>query len=164
LGLFVGSSSVAELKGEAPTDHAWLMAGFQQSAGERLIGTLPARDANARELARRYASHLDAGGWPTPEFTEESRLLRFPLLVGNKKALLDSARDERIELGSWFETPLHPVPMEQHALFGYTVGGCPNAERAAERIVNLPLHARVAPEEADRIARFVVRHAVHPRD
>jgi perosamine synthetase len=164
VGLFVGSSSVAELKGELPSDHTWLMAGFQQSTGERLIGTLPARDAHARALAGRYASHLDAGGWPTPELTEESRLLRYPLMVGNKEALLDLAREKRIELGSWFETPLHPVPLEQHAVFGYAVGDCPNAERAAERIVNLPLHARVAPDEADRIARFVVRHAVHPRD
>ena len=164
LGLFVGSSSAGELKGEAPTDHTWLDGGVPAVDGRApdrhppRAGCARARAGPAIRVAPRRGRLADPrahGGVASPAI---------PVARRDKRALLDSARDERIELGSWFETPLHPVPMEQHAAFGYVLGDCPNAERAAERIVNLPLHARVAPDEADRIARFVVRHAVHPRD
>jgi perosamine synthetase len=162
LGLFVGSSSEGELVGERPQDHDWLMSTAQQRAGQRLLPSVAGRSAHADALAERYERQLRGEGFLTPVRSPDAPLLRYPTFVANKTALLAASRSERIELGSWFESPLHPIGLELHGRYGYAVGQCPNAERAAEQIVNLPLHAGVTPADADRIARFVVSHADPP--
>ena len=159
LGFFVGSSSEAELVGEPPADHTWRMARAQQIWGERLLPTVDALGRHSKALAARYDDHLTHGGWHPTARTEEAVLLRYPVLVENRDALLAAARRERIELGSWFESPLHPLPLRLHERFGYVPGTCPRAERVAQRIVNLPLHAGVTPLEAERIAAFFLTHA-----
>jgi hypothetical protein len=51
--------------------------------------------------------------------------------VRDRQRLLDEARRCRIELGNWFNAPLHPAETPQ-GLFGYGQGSCPHAEKAAE--------------------------------
>jgi perosamine synthetase len=91
-------------------------------------------------------------------------LLRYPVQVANKERLLADARRAHVELGSWFESPLHPVPMDRHERFGYREGECPRAEVTARRVVNLPLHPRVSASEANRIATFFLGHAHAPAE
>lgn len=161
-GLFVGSSSEGELTGQEPTDHTWRMSAAQQAQGARLLGTVAARAEHAQILASRYEDHLARAGWAVPERSSEAPLLRYPMLVSNRRELLSASRSERIELGSWFESPLHPIPLGSHHLYGYTPGECPNAERRAAQIVNLPLHIGVTPAQAQRIATFFTSRAQHP--
>ncbi len=162
LGLFVGSSSEAELEGAMPVDHHWRMAPFQEARGEQLLGRVSARNAHADALAGRYDAQLEHAGWTSVPRPPGSTLLRYPVRVANKAQLLQAARHARVELGSWFDTPLHPVALDKHARFDYIVGQCPNAERIAQQIVNLPLHPRVSAGEADRTARFFLAHAAQP--
>jgi dTDP-4-amino-4,6-dideoxygalactose transaminase len=162
VGLFIGSSSEAELEGGMPTDHAWRMGPSQEARGERLLGTVSARNAHADAISARYDGRLRAAGWPITRRPPGASLLRYPVAVGDKDRLLIIARGEQIELGSWFDTPLHPVPLGQHARFGYVVGQCPNAEHAARNVVNLPVHPRVSAVEADRIAGFLLGNATRP--
>jgi hypothetical protein len=161
-GLFIGSSSEDELVGERPRDREWLMSNAQQRAGQRMIPTVADRSAHAHVLAEGYERQLRSAGFVTPERLPDAPLLRYPTFVANKNSLLAAARAERVELGSWFESPLHPIGLELHGRYGYVPGQCANAEWAAQRIVNLPLHGGVTPEEAARIARFFVTHAVQP--
>jgi perosamine synthetase len=162
LGLFIGSSSEAELEGLMPTDHHWRMAPFQEALGERLLGSVPARNAHADALAARYDARLQRAGWTPPPRPPGTTLLRYPIRVANKARLLQAARRARVELGSWFDTPLHPVALDKHNRFDYVVGQCPNAEHTARQIVNLPLHPRVSAAEADRTARFFLAVAERP--
>jgi dTDP-4-amino-4,6-dideoxygalactose transaminase len=159
-GVLVGSSSQAELEGEPPADHEWRMSARQERWG---LEAMPADAGPAPALAGFYRDRLLAAGWragvPAPD---GAPLLRFPLRVAWKEALLARAREERIELGSWFESPLHPIPLAEHARFGYEPGQCPNAERAAREVVNLPLHRRVTRAEAERIVAFCIAHAREP--
>jgi perosamine synthetase len=161
-GIFVGSSSSAELEGHAPTDSEWRMSGFQEAIGESALVDVQSTIRHRRDLAAAYDERLRRAGWPIQERSADTTLLRYPIRVANKWDLLERARHERIELGTWFESPLHPIPLESHARFGYEPGRCPNAERAARELVNLPLHPRVTPRELDRIAAFFLRHAVRP--
>jgi len=94
---------------------------------------------------------------------EVSTLVRFPLLVANKSDLLEEAQRAGIEIGSWFETPLHPLPLSDHHLVGYRRGSCPVAETTAASVVNLPLHERVTPAEAERVVQFIFARAAQPR-
>ena len=59
-----------------------------------------------------------------------------------------------IELGSWFECPLHPIETPL-ALYDYEIGMCPEAEKATEEVVNLPLHPRVNEKTAEKTVQFI---------
>jgi dTDP-4-amino-4,6-dideoxygalactose transaminase/glycosyltransferase involved in cell wall biosynthesis len=157
-GLFVGSSSEAELTGEQPEDHDWLMGPSQQKWGLRELAKMDAVFEHRKAIAALYDRELARHGWPALTRREGSMLLRYPVRTANKLELLDKAKQARVELGSWFESPLHPLPMSEHARLGYRVGQCPNAERAAREVVNLPLHQQVTQEEALRVLEFLFKH------
>ena len=161
-GLLVGSSSGAELEGEMPTDHGWRMGPAQERAGQQRLPGVAERNSHARSLARLYDERLAAAGWPPAPRPEGTALLRYPMQVANKDRLLSAAREAHVEMGSWFESPLHPVELDKHARFGYAEGQCPRAELAARQLVNLPLHPRVSEPEAMRVAGFFLQHAEAP--
>ncbi len=74
-------------------------------------------------------------------------LLRYPVRVKNKDEVLRQARRRRVELGDWFNHPLHPREANAEA-FGYRRGFCPEGERAANEVVNLPLTERTTEKTA----------------
>jgi dTDP-4-amino-4,6-dideoxygalactose transaminase len=158
VGLFVGSSSTAELAGEVPEDHDWLMGPSQQKWGLRELAKLDAVLEHRKAIAALYDAELAKQGWPALPRPEGSMLLRYPVRVGNKEELLDKAKQARVELGSWFESPLHPLSLSEHHRLGYRVGQCPNAERAARECVNLPLHEKVTPAETERVLDFLFKN------
>jgi dTDP-4-amino-4,6-dideoxygalactose transaminase len=102
-----------------------------------------------------YDTELAKIGWAISNRSKETVLLRYPVRVAEKIKTLSAAQKEKIEIGSWFETPLHPIPLEKHSSFGYQLGQCPNAEFAAEHVINLPLHNRITPTEVSRIIEFL---------
>jgi dTDP-4-amino-4,6-dideoxygalactose transaminase len=166
IGVLVGSSNSTELTGKASHDLRWRMAEFQKSIGLTHLLRLEDNETHRRHLAQYYSAALSQEGWPALRELDAERLtlLRYPLLVANKATLLEKARHAGIELGTWFETPLHPLPLNDHHLAAYQIGSCPVAESTANSVVNLPLHDRVTRPEAERIVQFVLAHARQPRD
>ena len=59
-----------------------------------------------------------------------------------------------IELGSWFECPLHPIETPL-AAYDYETGMCPEAEKASNEAVNLPLHPRANEATAKKSVEFI---------
>ena len=160
-GMFVGSSSSAELTGAIPSDLCWRMSEFQGRTG---LGEIEKTEVNAihrRRLTKYYSEALRRHKWPANNHLEsdEITLLRYPLQVMNKANILEQARHMRIELGSWFETPLHPLPLDYHCRVAYQLGTCPVAEATAAKVINLPLHERVTQAEAERIINFILLQA-----
>ncbi len=159
LGILVGSSAAKELIGEAPSDLRWKMGAFQQRVGLGQIGDskIEMNSAHRQTLSRFYCETLGRQGWRFDDRLSSGAtcLLRFPLEVTAKARLLNDSRSAAIELGSWFETPLHPLRLQDHYLVDYQLGSCPVAESSASKVINLPLHERVTATDADRIARFV---------
>jgi perosamine synthetase len=160
VGLVRGSSSPGELRGVMPDDYFTGMAPCQVRRGLRELARI---DANIRhrvgltafyqrELARIGFSPLRVCG------VEEMPLLRYPVRVANKAEVLSRAVRSGVEIGSWFECPLHPEGTRQED-FGYRDGMCPEAERAAREVVNLPTHLKVKPGTAERVLEFLRRHA-----
>jgi dTDP-4-amino-4,6-dideoxygalactose transaminase len=74
--------------------------------------------------------------------------------VANKEEALALAAKRGVEIGSWFECPLHPAGTD-HAAFGYAWGECPEAEKAAREVINLPTHRRVRERDVEKTLRFV---------
>lgn len=160
IGIAVGSSSESDLNGALPRDLHWRMSAFQAKQGLRQLSVIQQNIRHRQSLARFYRGRLEEAGWPTSARLDggtELTLLRYPLRVSNKWELLARAEEQSIELGSWFESPLHPnrPPFD---VFGYSAGSCPNGERASQEVVNLPLHSKITPSEAERILEFLFRY------
>jgi dTDP-4-amino-4,6-dideoxygalactose transaminase len=166
VGVLVGSSSSAELTGKTPADLRWRMSEFQEGEGCSHLLRLEDNEAHRRHLTQFYSDVLREHRWPAGHGldAESPTLLRYPLLVANKAILLEMARRAGIELGSWFETPLHPLPLSDHHLAAYQIGSCPVAESTAAGVVNLPLHSRVTRSEAEKIVVFILAQARQPQD
>jgi len=163
LGLFVGSSNAKELTGGRPADFTWKMSPFQHRAGLREMGKIQENSTHREKLTAYYMNALQRHSWPTIETDGLNlngfRLLRVPVAVKGKGSLLSEAKRSGIEIGSWFESPLHPLRLREHRGLNYELGSCPVAESAAKHTVNLPLHARVDTNAAEKIMSFILAKA-----
>ena len=74
----------------------------------------------------------------------------------NKTELLAAAKRERVRLGDWFLSPIHPN-LERWELAGYAPGTCPVAEALSRRVVNIPTDGGLSPREIRRTVDFLAR-------
>lgn len=80
--------------------------------------------------------------------------LKFPLLVKDRTKFFALAQQEKIELGDWFVSPIHPV-VKDFELWHYKFGENPLAEFASRHIVNLPTHEGVDENYVDKVYTFL---------
>lgn len=105
-----------------------------------------------------YREALESIGHPgIPFATGTSPLYYFPVLVNDKAALLQRARQARVEIIPWpVTTPIYPVEdMAALDAYGYWPGDCPVAETVAARLVGLPTHNRVTPAVCRQIVALL---------
>jgi dTDP-4-amino-4,6-dideoxygalactose transaminase len=155
LGIFVGTNDDGEFEGKMPERYAKKMSGLQ----EWLLKKRQASTAllvRRRNLKRVYDEALRDSGLPLlrVEANADPVLLRYPVRVRNKAEVLARAQQHRIELGDWFNHPLHPREANAEA-FGYRTGFCPEGERAAEEVVNLPMTGRTTEKTAREAVEFL---------
>ena len=155
-GLVVGSSDASEYRPEMADDFFKGMSRLQAWSGRRQLGRLEQNLAHRRWIGARYDELLTAAGWPRPALPAELEPVpvRYPIRVADKTRALATAGQHFVELGSWFECPLHPIETPLEA-YGYVPGMCPVAERACREVVNLPTHLRANSATAERTVAFV---------
>jgi perosamine synthetase len=155
-GLVVGSSSKAEFEPTMPAGYARRASAIQCRMGRIELSVIQENMDHRRRVAARYSAQLPRLGFQTPTVSPEwdQCWLRFPLRVSNKAEALAKAASYGVEIGSWFECPLHPKETNQEA-FGYSDGMCPEAETAAREVINLPTHRRVGESTIVKTLAFV---------
>ena len=155
-GIAIGSSVEAELRGEMPKGYAKRMSSFQHRLLQWKLARLDGEVRHRRRLKEVYDRCLARVGFPVLGALQyaEPVLLRYPVRVSNKSEVLARAREERVEIGDWFDQPLHPKESDQR-VFGYRQGMCRNAEAAADQVVNLPMHMRINDKLAEKIVLFL---------
>jgi perosamine synthetase len=160
LGMVKGSSSSKELGGLMPADYFTAMAPCQIRRGLREMARIDQNIRHRTEMTAFYHGELSRIGFAPLDVpgVERMPLLRYPVRVANKWDLLRLAIRRAVEIGSWFERPLHPRKT-RHEDFGYEEGMCPEAERAAREVVNLPTHLRVSRRTAEHALEFLRRYA-----
>ena len=158
--LFVASSGEEELSGRVPRDFQWQMSDYQAKLGLVQLRKLASDTAHRERLQAFYEKMLQERGWPSVQSPKSAHTiyLRYPLCVANKSALLRQAEEARIELGSWFDSVLHPIKRGLDR-FGYEAGTCPIAEQTAAEVINLPTHPRFSLGDAKRLVSFVCKYA-----
>lgn len=157
MGFAVGSSTDDELEYEKPS-------GFEKRMGKKQITILNQKLSSVKEMISHRVKITNIYKEFFPEeyslyLSENSDIvfLRFPILVEDKKGILVKARKEKIEIGDWFLSPLHPN-MDGWEKVKYKKGSCKIAEEVCEHIINLPTHEKISESEAKRIADFVKKH------
>lgn len=159
-GVMVGSSDACELKGQIPKRYFMEMSRAQARKGIVEMKALQENLDHRTRIAAYYQDQLSSAGIPVyePADKEHPVFVRYPVRVEKKAELLEMAFRQGIEIGSWFESPLHPIQtgLEQ---FGYVRGSCPEAEKASQQAINLPTHRKITMTEAERIIQFLRKSA-----
>jgi len=163
-GLVVGSSTNAEFAPDMPHNYALNAAPVQCRIGRLEVGRALNNLQKRSHATERYLAELPGLGYPVPRIPDnwDTPLLRFPVRVANKDEALAKASKYGVEIGSWFECPLHPIETDQ-AAFCYRDGTCPVSERASAEVINLPTHRRVRDRDIDKTLEFL-RDVCRPAD
>lgn len=156
LGIMIGSSSNEELECKMPGGYKKRMSQWQRSLLEKKIAEINKIIDHRKEMTFLYEDQLRGKGLKIVELPEycEPVFLRYPLLVTDKRKVLEEAKKRNIEIGDWFVSPVHPN-LEGWEKVGYKKGECPIAEEICEHIINLPTHQTVGTYEIGKIIEFI---------
>ena len=158
-GVVVGSSSTSEFQPTIASDFFKAMSSVQARSGVRELKKIGQNIAHRREMAKLYDEMLSEKGWAPRQYdsaVQDPVMVRYPVRIKEKEKALAEAARAGIELGSWFECPLHPIETPL-GVYDYQIGMCPEAERASNEVVNLPLHPRTSKRTAKKTVDFISR-------
>ena len=158
-GAVVGSSDASEFVPAKADDFFKGISALQAHAGLKQLRKIEDNTSHRVRMAQLYDELLEARGWKPRNYDKalvEPVMVRYPLRIREKQEALARAAKAGIELGSWFECPLHPIETPLVS-YDYQTGMCPEAEKAAREVVNLPLHLRVNARTAERTVNFITR-------
>jgi hypothetical protein len=79
--------------------------------------------------------------------------LKYPIFVRDRDEFIARAKREKIPIGDWFRSPLHPVTTGL-SKWGFEEENYPNAVFAASHVVNLPTDTN----NPDMVMEFVDRN------
>ena len=155
-GIVVGSSSPEELISTEQAHSYFKKSGIVQSllgirALKKIKPALMLRKKNAeiysKALSRLGKNHVDS------KYSDNHSFLVYPLLVHDKIVFRELAEKNRIMLGDWFSSPLHPID-ESLEQWGFDIELFPVARYCSEHIVNLPTNI----SDPTIVTRFLERH------
>ncbi|WP_297888156.1 aminotransferase class I/II-fold pyridoxal phosphate-dependent enzyme [Sulfurihydrogenibium sp.] len=115
--------------------------------------------SHRKKIASLYKKIIiDLGFEPPfePDYTDHT-YLRFPLLVKDRNKFFRLAQDNKIELGDWFLSPIHPIT-SNFEFWYYRYGENPISEYASKHIVNLPTHSKINEDFIDKVYEFLKKN------
>lgn len=110
------------------------------------------------EIAGRYTALLrDAVHTPRVLPDRTSAWAQYTVEVDDREAVESSLHGAHIPSAVHYPTPLHlqPVYADVAAQMDWVRGSFPVAERAAERVLSLPMHPYLTPPEIERVAEAI---------
>jgi len=156
-GAVVGSSSTSEFEPLKADDFFKGISIVQARSGLRQLGKFQENISHRATMALLYDRLFEEKGWNVRKYNQETMqpvMVRYLLRITEKAKALQEAAKAGIELGSWFECPLHPIETPLTS-YDYEPGACPEAERAAREVVNLPLHPRAGEKTVRKTVDFI---------
>ena len=112
--------------------------------------------AHRKKIASTYVQYINPKVI-SPKISSAINLstnLRFPVFVNNRRDLIEYLKRSGIYVSDiWYDGPI--APKKYLLVSDYKTGVCPNAELAAEEILNLPTHQGVSEKTAPNIAQLI---------
>ncbi|MGA2718722.1 MAG: DegT/DnrJ/EryC1/StrS family aminotransferase [Candidatus Acidiferrales bacterium] len=131
------------------------MDGFQGAILRIKLRQLYAATARRQEIAREYRARL-AGvrvEIPVDDSRDESVYHQFVIYTNNRNALIAQLTAREIETVVHYPRPVHLQPA--YSSIGYPPGTFPNAERACQRVLSLPVFPGMSAEQIAFVADSV---------
>ena len=155
-GIVAGSSSNDELQSRMPANYERTMTPWQKNTLEQKLADIPAVIKHRKEVVAQYEKLLPAAGIAPLKLPDclETVFLRYPVPVKDKARVMELAKRNRIEMGDWFSSPVHPN-LSGWEKISYEKGMCPHAEKACEQVVNLPTHKGIGAQEIEKTFGFI---------
>jgi dTDP-4-amino-4,6-dideoxygalactose transaminase len=131
------------------------MHGFQGAVLRVKLRRLYAWTAKRQEIAREYRRLLAGARLEllSDAPTDESVYHQFVIYVSNRNAVVAQLAARGIETVVHYPTPVHLQPA--YSSLGFPPGTFPRAERACERVIGLPIHPGLKPEQVAYVATAV---------
>jgi len=107
------------------------------------------------DMYKNILKDLDIEPPYEPEYAIHT-YLKFPLLVKDRKKFFEEVEKEKIELGDWFISPIHPITKNLE-YWHYKWGVNPIAEFVSQYIINLPTHERIDEDFVNEVYDFLKR-------
>jgi len=112
-------------------------------------------NTHRKEIAEFYDENLRNLSLVLPQKTPDRIYMRYSVLIEDKNTdeILKKARKQKIFLDDgWRKTPIVPPDTDQVKM-GYTQDTCPQAEKIARSILNLPTHINISKKDAEKIIK-----------
>jgi perosamine synthetase len=156
-GAVIGSSNAAEFEPRKAEDFFKGASAMQARAGLRQLSNIERNISHRINMALLYDRLLESEGWKSRNYDRDTMqpvLVRYPVRITEKQKALAKAAKAGVELGSWFECPLHPIETPLTS-YDYELAMCPEAEKASREVVNLPLHPRTNEKTTLKTIEFI---------
>ena len=162
-GLQIQNMNIQELSCVEPADHNVRMPNAMATLGIRQMEYIDQYANHRRFIAGIYNQILKTHLKVTQQSNDiQNAYLRYPILVlQNRDKILKKTYQCGIQLGEWFNNVIHPcgVPLDK---LKYIHGSCPQAEKVAGKVLNLPTHPSVSEKDAKRIACIILKAIDEP--
>jgi len=138
--LVIGSSSDEEITSiKEPQNYFKGISSTQINEGIKSVQNINNYLTLRKKNAAIYTAFLKQNKltFVADKLLDNHSFLKYPLLVKNRDEFLELAEKHKIDLGEWFNSPLHPVQGDL-SMWGLKIDDFPNAKYASERMVNLP--------------------------
>lgn len=147
----------SEQKGEMPKEITRSLSNPQARLVLQGLRRLEKDNLRRIEIAKRYKEELNFSSITHSEVNKNTKpiYLRYPIRVESPRGLLSLTRKNGIILGEWYDQPI--FPWNETAQKYYNLGDCPVAEKAGQKIINLPTFPRLKDAEVDRIIKVIKR-------
>ncbi|MGA7223328.1 MAG: DegT/DnrJ/EryC1/StrS family aminotransferase, partial [Candidatus Acidiferrales bacterium] len=132
------------------------MDGFQGAVLRIKLRRLHGWTERRREIAREYRRMLEGARlkMPVDDPKDECVYHQFVIYVSNRNAVIAQLAERGIETSVHYPKPVHLQPA--YSSLGYPAGTFPNAERACERVLSLPIFPGMTAEQVNYVATSVV--------
>jgi len=79
--------------------------------------------------------------------------VRYPIWVRDKEKVSNLAEINKVEIASWYASPVHHHVGKDLLNIGYHLGSCPNAEESSRHIVSLPLSHNPSEDYVEKLKK-----------
>jgi dTDP-4-amino-4,6-dideoxygalactose transaminase len=151
--LIIGSNQGDELSGvEIPKKYFKDISSVQVNAGIRQLNQLEKVNQFKKKNALDYTQFLKAHNktFVNEHLFDNHLFLKYPLLVTDRDLFFRLAEKEKISLGDWFLSPLHPVKGNLE-LWDFNSELFPQGTSISKKIVNLPTDI----EDNSKVLKFL---------
>ena len=144
-----------EKQGEKPEFFPQKMPSVLARLAHHQLKKLERFHKHRRDLAVYYTKELQGiDSLVLPATSPNAAWLRYTIRSTKAAKILEEGKKQGIYLGDWYRRVLAPEDCQLRN-FGYELGDCPRAEKAAEETLNLPTHIQVDKRKRRKVVEFV---------